>query len=363
MRIAFITEYRGLGGGETNLLKVATLLSRKHTVSLFCAKGDLLNAAKELISAKFSVNEIPPVRNLWRHDLPVPLIYPRLLIRLRKFDIVHSYSPNPLPMLLWTLRPIIWTVHGPWERLRGRRAWWANHIVSKILPVSHTVNDELDNNLKGKSELVHLGAVFKEEIKPAFTTFDGKEINICCVGSYQFIKGQDVLIDALKMFAERMPNLFIKCWLVGDVNGTDPLMLDFKNFVLNKIRLLNLPNLSLVVEGFRHDVERYLKMSHLVVVPSRYESFSMVTVESLAKGKQVIGPNVAGPKEILNMRDIGYLFVPGNPESLCEALRRAVENYPAEYPKATLERANQFTVEKQAEKLELIYGRLLERQV
>jgi glycosyltransferase involved in cell wall biosynthesis len=363
MRIAFITEYRGLGGGETNLLRVATFLSRKHTVSLYCANGDLLTAAKERLSATFSVNEIPPVRNLWRHDLPVPLIYPRLLILLRKFDVVHSYSPNPLPMLLWTRRPIIWTVHGPWERLSGRRAWWANHIVAKILPVSQTVNDALGENLKEKAELVYLGAVFEEEINPSYTPFNGKELNLCCVGSYQFIKGQDVLIDAIRMFAEKMPRLYIRVWLVGDVNGTDPAMLDFKNCVLNKIRSCSLTNLSIIVEGFRHDVDRYIKMSHLVVVPSRYESFSMITIESLARGKQVIGPNVGGPKEILNMPDIGYLFVPGNPESLCEALQRALENYPAECPKAALGRANQFTVEKQAEKLELIYGGLLSRRV
>lgn len=358
MKIAFITEYRWMGGGETNLLRLIDRLTEAHEIGLFCASGKLLDRAKALRNARVSVFEIKPVRNVWRSDFPVPLYYPKLIRVLNKFDVVHTYSVTPLPMLIWCRRPIVWTVHGPWERPFGRRAWFIKHIIKKAVPVSSEVKRVLQLPAS-KVDQVPLGAISIDDIYPYYRHFDGSRLDLACIGSYQFVKGQDVLIDALLLLADRAPELQIRLWLVGDINSEDITSVEYKSFLLSKIEASRRDNIEILVEGFRSDVGRYIEESHLVVVPSRYESFSMVTIEALAKGKQVIAPDIGGPKEILDSPQLGYLFEPGDPDSICNAILKAIAAYPKKCPPQTLERAAHFTVEEQAEKLELIYQGLL----
>lgn len=349
-----------MGGGETNLLRLIKKLSETQEVGLFCASGKLLDTAINMSNPQFQVYEISPVRNVWRHNFPVPLYYPKLISKLKKFDIVHSYSVTPLPMLIWCRKPIVWTVHGPWEHPFGRRAWFIKHIIKKVIPVSVDVMKVLQMPAQ-KVERVSLGATSIKEISPFYMPFDGRHLDLACVGSYQFIKGQDLLLDALLLLADKLPALQIKLWLVGDINSEHISSVEYKTFLLEKIKGVKRQNIEIMVEGFQNDVELYIKKSHLVVVPSRYESFSMVTVEALAKGKQVIAPDVGGPKEILDFPNVGYFFTPGEPKSLCAAIANAIAAYPSDCPPETLERAAHFTIEKQAEKLEAIYQNLVSR--
>lgn len=359
MKIAFITEYRGMGGGETNLLRICALLSKTHEVGLFCASGKLLETAKTQLNTRFKVFEINPVRNLWRNKwLPVPLFLPRLISEIRKYDIIHSYSPNPLPMLVWSKRPIVWTVHGAWEHPIGIRAWFINLMVEKVFPVSAHIRNIVQIPEK-KLELIYLGAVTESNIQQSYIAFDGINLELCCIGSYQHIKGQDVLIDALSLMSTRKPDLNITLWLVGDINSNTTSDHEYKEALLNKIKAITCANIKIMVEGFQGDVDQYIRRSHLVIVPSRYESFSMVTVEALARGKQVVGPDIGGPKEILNTPEIGYLFVPGDPNSLCAKIVEAIASYPHGPITVTTDRASQFTIEKQVTLLANNYAVLL----
>lgn len=356
-KIAFITEYRGLGGGETNLLKICSALSAKYEIGLFCASGKLLETAENIKLPNFKATEIKPVRNLWRNDFPFPLANLGLISSLNKYDIIHSYSPNPLPMLLWQKKPIVWTVHGFWERPYGRRARFINMFVDKVLPVSFDVANlvEIPAN---KLETIYLGAISTNDIEPNYKPFDGVNLTISCIGSYQHIKGQDVLIDALVILSQQLPDIKITLNLLGDINGNNPSFIEFKELLLKKIADSKSPKLNICVHGFKRNVNDFINSSHFVVVPSRYESFSMVTVEALAKGKQVIAPDIGGPKEILSVPNVGILFIPGDPTSLCEKLVSAISNYPEDYYPETLERANDFTIEKQLSNLERVYDKL-----
>jgi glycosyltransferase involved in cell wall biosynthesis len=80
--------------------------------------------------------------------------------------------------------------------------------------------------------------------------------------------------------------------------------------------------------GERHDIARLMHASDVVVMSSHGESFGRVLLESLSLGVPVIGPAEAGPAEIIGAEERGYLFAPGNSQSLAEALRRCFEDYP-----------------------------------
>ncbi len=70
--------------------------------------------------------------------------------------------------------------------------------------------------------------------------------------------------------------------------------------------------------------QRFPEMSALVV-NSIHETFSVVTVESLAHGRPVIASKCGGPEEILKDEKLGFLFQKGNTEATREAMHRIIE--------------------------------------
>jgi glycosyltransferase involved in cell wall biosynthesis len=70
--------------------------------------------------------------------------------------------------------------------------------------------------------------------------------------------------------------------------------------------------------GFRHDVERYIASSDIVLGPSRYEPFGMVAAEAAAAGKPVVASRVGGLREIVVDGETGLLFNPDDHDGLAE---------------------------------------------
>jgi glycosyltransferase involved in cell wall biosynthesis len=60
------------------------------------------------------------------------------------------------------------------------------------------------------------------------------------------------------------------------------------------------------------------------VVPSYYESFSMVTAEALACGTPVVAADVDGPASLVRDGVSGYLVPPGDAEALAKSIARVL---------------------------------------
>ena len=61
-----------------------------------------------------------------------------------------------------------------------------------------------------------------------------------------------------------------------------------------------------------------------VVAPAVYEALGLVTLEALASGTPVAGADSGATSELLGPDGVGALAEPGNPESLADAIARAV---------------------------------------
>ena len=68
--------------------------------------------------------------------------------------------------------------------------------------------------------------------------------------------------------------------------------------------------------GHVDDPSYYFANSLAVVVPSRYESFSVVTIEALNYGKPVIVPSNTGAQELIEDNISGLIFENSSPKSL-----------------------------------------------
>ena len=91
---------------------------------------------------------------------------------------------------------------------------------------------------------------------------------------------------------------------------------------------INNNNLSDVVEliGFRKDIDSILQNIDILLLPSLYECFPMIILESLSSGVPVIASNVNGIPEIIRDGINGYLAKSGEVESFVEKINILYEN-------------------------------------
>lgn len=356
MKIALLSEYKYIGGGESNLLTVASELSQFSDITII-ATGLLVHKADSLGLHTIEMNL---TGRRWIKG--VPLIWPekRLSSLLSGYDVIHAYSLNILPRLFYINKPLIWTNHGYWEGARGLRASIISHFVDHVVTVSRDVyNSALD--ISTEKSIIPLGVQVDQyaSIQPAVVR---PVFNVLCVGRFQYIKGQDILILALdELIKTRINQQPVELHFVGDVNGDDFRDNRFLSEVKQLVSAMSESNIRVYFHGFQQNIKPYLKDANLVVIPSRYESFSMVTVEALASGRPVVAPDVGGPAEIINSERVGLLFCAGDKSSLADSLGKAIDRYHLFDYHECLKRAKDFSVKKQAESLMKIYSRFIKK--
>lgn len=142
------------------------------------------------------------------------------------------------------------------------------------------------------------------------------------VGRFDKGKGADILLDAFRQLLQQNPAA--RLTLVGLDHGiTD----DRGNLIRAEQyldRLFPEPSHRAHVEwlGLQSpdELQALRRQSFACVLASRYESFSMVTLEAMACGCPIIAPNVGGIPELIRHEHNGILFQPGNAVELAQAM-------------------------------------------
>lgn len=147
---------------------------------------------------------------------------------------------------------------------------------------------------------------------------------ILYLGRLDPIKGPDLFIETVLKLANRKN---LEAWVVGGEQNTyekQQLQNQSSNLTLNeKIRFL---------EPIPHQQLPWLySAADILVVPSYYESFSMVTAESLATGTPVIASDVAGPASLIKDGESGFLIKPGDSNEFASKINYLLDS------KSTLE--------------------------
>lgn len=335
MKILFITEYTEWGGGEQNLLGLAHFLRNSgHDVYVLAPLGRVYEEAQRM-----GINAIP-LQNFfqkrWFSFIPLPSFkYSSLLLDK---DIVHTYSINSLPLTIGFKSKVIHTIHGPWEKPVGLRAFFMKMFARKFTCVSKSVLEETSDQLQ--ASVIYLG-VDKIELPAVNRGASVKSIGV--IGRFQKIKGQDIFVESLKQIDDLLQGVTIHFYGIPNPN------IDEDIFYYERVKEMAAKlQLKVLFHGFEANKDLMYLNLDLVVIPSRYESFSIVAIECLSRGIPIIGPNVGGPKEIIYSSDIGLTFVPDNVESLAKTIRRAILDYKLFNPTLIQKRACDFSLDKQA---------------
>jgi glycosyltransferase involved in cell wall biosynthesis len=128
-------------------------------------------------------------------------------------------------------------------------------------------------------------------------------------------KGLDTLIDA---FAEVCGlDTGIRLLIVGDGESLPELEARTRSLGIAD-RCVFLPPVS--------DIERWLQVFDIFVLPSISEALSNSLMEAMASGCCAIASTAGGNPELIQHEETGLLFTPGDADGLADRLRRVIED-------------------------------------
>jgi glycosyltransferase involved in cell wall biosynthesis len=158
--------------------------------------------------------------------------------------------------------------------------------IEKFVPISDEDKEKLKikNKLKDKKVIGYVGRVSKE-------------------------KNVDVLLDAFKKL-ENQEDLFLL--IVGD--GTKEQIEKFKQIKNCKIT------------GFVDDVDKYLKLMDVFVMPSLTETTSLATLEAMATGLPVIVTKVGFMRKYIVKNHNGVFFPRNSPTMLAAKIEKMLND-------------------------------------
>lgn len=205
---------------------------------------------------------------------------------------------------------------------------WPSFFRSKVL--SKRFYETYIFSMQNVDKLIYLSqrAVDNSPVAPEKKTciFNGEEdldvheitephnpINMTCVGSMSWHKGQDYVIEAISKLPEDIRNLY-KLHLIG----SGPQIQELKDLVAK----YNLQE-NVIFYGNRNDVPELLRQMDLYIMPSISEGLPMSIIEALRQGMYVIGTDTGAIPEMISP-GCGEL-VERDAEKIAECLTKVVK--------------------------------------
>ncbi len=286
----------------------------------------------------FSVNNktiFPGFRlgNYWYHGVLTAKVFDDYVKQFGKPDILHSHSVNHAGTAAIYLSRRYNLPHVITEHLTTvTNASISNPIdfkfirkifktTDKTLVVSSVFKDLLIDAFQlhpSYFEVVHnmVNDLFFEKFKPAVYT-SGDEFVFLTTSFLKKRKNHKLLFDALKILKDRNYKVKLR------VGGYGPEENDLRSYV-NQQGLEN--SVEFTGSLTRQQVKQQLDFSHAFILPSLFETFGVVLIESLASGRPIISTDSKGPRDIITNEN-GILVQGFDEKQLAEAMIKLITNY------------------------------------
>jgi len=186
-----------------------------------------------------------------------------------------------------------------------------------MLPHAKSAGVQMEK-LKVLSTGIHLGkfdSIDKKEVQKLKKEFDIKnEIIILYVGMLTKRKGIDKVIKISQRLLSEGHN--IKTILVGDAHG--------ENIYERKVR----PEFkeSIIFTGGRKEIPEFMKLSHLLLLPSDGEGLPGVVMESMAAGLPVVATHEGCTPDLIESGKEGFLLRIGDLNGYYRSVKQLVES-------------------------------------
>jgi len=195
------------------------------------------------------------------------------------------------------------------------------YLISKIdnnITISKAISD-LYHNLKltpEKMPYIHHGiCVDKKYIKEDEISYKKFSPQLVIVGRLTTIKGHAYLFDAMPDIIKEFPGVHLL--VIGE--GVEEKALQQKSA---KLRIEN--HVSFI--GFQNTPYAYMEESDIIVLPSLYEPFGLVYIESFALKTPMVAFDVQACNEIIKNNETGVLVPVKDSVSLAKAIISLLKN-------------------------------------
>ena len=335
-RILFTSWYRGLGGGETDLLTLADALAADDYESqlLLPRDGQLgqhwrqTGRQTHIIGYRGASTYFVPA--IWARFRVVRRMAD--LLNRERIDLVHA-DYHTLPLIAPAARragvPLCWTVWGWWFRPKP----WQRKFFHGLPTVA-------------RSKAIRAGFLGDPPFMPAdqlpviysgidtrrfHPRLDGAALRrelglsqdalvVAMAARFQRVKGHHTFqAMAQQVLAEAPQTQFV---IAGDdVFG---LAADqrYRDDMLERAQSSPLLRDRLHYIGFRADVEYVYAAADVVVCPSDFESFGKANLEAMACGRPVVSSRRGGPSETILDGVTGVLVDSGDAEAMAAQVLR-----------------------------------------
>ena len=187
---------------------------------------------------------------------------------------------------------------------------------------------------------------------------------ILFVGRVSRLKGVDLVVDALARLRCHRPST--RLMIVGPgrrIVGGDGRPIDIEEGIERRLPGA-LSDGGVVLTGALPpiEVDRLRRRAAVTVVASRYETFSLTTVEAMASGCPMVASRAGGIAELFDHGVHGLYFEPGDPADLADkigSLLRDPEAASAMGRRAASHSLDRYSTEAIAERTDAFYDRVL----
>lgn len=185
--------------------------------------------------------------------------------------------------------------------------------------VDHLATHPGSRNAKNPPMLIHNAVSIQNKPDPSEVVEKLKcssdDLAVISVGRLTEQKGYEYLLRAVPAVIKEIPNA--RFYIIGDGDlGVQLNNLAIELGVDSVVRFM----------GIRSDVPNLLAQSDLFVLPSLWEGFPTVIMESMVCETAIIATDIPGTRELVVNGKNGWLVLPRDPESLAKAIVIALEN-------------------------------------
>jgi teichuronic acid biosynthesis glycosyltransferase TuaC len=289
--------------------------------------------AEEPAGVPVSYPRIPLPPGSALQALEARLAWPAVRREVRKLhaeepiDVIHAHFIYPDGVVASLIGreigiPVVTTEHAHWDPwLPGqpavlRQVLEALPHIRFVTGVSQAVVGRIDALAGGRVETRVLPNVLDESVFRPDPTVRRVPDLLLFVGAARKVKGFDVLVRALPALRRERPGIRVD--LLGDAFYA-PYRRDLEAALRLADELGVRDAIRLMPAEPPEGVAAAMRRAAVVVVPSRRESFSSVTMEAIACGTPVVATRCGGPEQIIG-QGLGIVVEPDDPSSLAEAI-------------------------------------------
>ncbi len=331
MNICQVLLSRGMGGAE-NVVKnlSANLAASGHKVTVVISEElqrhfTRIPGLNVLCIGKIDSGDRTRLQGYrW-----VTLLKTLCLYYKNDFDLLHVHLPQAL-LLIAAVRkflqvPIIFTIHGDMGlSIKEDSPWQKDQLIQSLKQVDFFTSAcmyffkllaECGIDIKERGKVIPNGidVSLPRSVEPMSLKGDFK---IGFWGGDRYLKGGDILIQALPNLVESIPGVML--YVLRETSN--------KGFIARFARENHLEKyVSFVGEVDFKTYCTYVKSVDMVVLPSRTEGIAMSLLEDMAMGRSIVATDVGGTAELLH-HGRNALLVQPHPDDVALAIIRLFED-------------------------------------